>query len=150
MNPAIAAEVAAVGEIRFNHDRLKQAIAWIESNPAAFASLTARRFLKFWFPSLARLRYTIPTAILTILSFAGLAMLYRNHRQAALLFSSTLFVYPLIHYFLQFEARYRYPIFWATFLPAAYAVLKIVQMAARSGAQPRSRNEPERNELFQS
>jgi cbb3-type cytochrome oxidase subunit 3 len=126
-NAAIAAEVATVGEIQFNHDRLKQALAWIESNPRAFASLTGRRFIKFWFPSLYGLRYAIPTGILTIFSFAGIVMMYRNHRRAALLLSSTLFLYPLIHYVLQFEARYRYPIFWATFLTAAYAVIEVVR-----------------------
>lgn len=132
MNPDIAAEVATVGEVQFNRDMMKRAIAWIESNPAAFASLTARRFLKFWFPSLNGLRYSIPMGILTIFSFAGLAMMYRKHRQAALLLASTLFLYPLVHYILQFEARYRYPIFWATFLPAAYAVLEIIRMFRKS------------------
>lgn len=127
-NPAIAAEIAEEGEIRFNHDRLKDAIAWIEANPAAFSSLTARRFLKFWFPSLDGLRYSIPMGVLTFFSFAGLAMMFRKHRQAAMLFSSTLFLYPLVHYILQFEARYRYPIFWATFLPAAYAFVEVFRM----------------------
>lgn len=125
-NPEIAAEVATVGEVQFNHDMLRRAIIWIKSNPAAFASLTVRRILKFWFPSLYGLRYAIPMGILTVFSFAGLAMLYRNHRQAALLLGLTLFLYPLVHYILQFEARYRYPIFWATLLPAAYAVLEII------------------------
>jgi uncharacterized membrane protein len=126
-NPEIAAQVADEGEIRFNQDQLKNAKAWIISNPRAFAWLTARRILKFWFPSLNGLRYAIPTGILTILSFAGLALLFRNHRRAALLLASTLLIYPFIHYVVQFEARYRYPIFWATFLPAAYAVTEIVR-----------------------
>jgi hypothetical protein len=145
-NATIAAEVAAEGEIRFNHDRFRKAIAWIESNPTAFASLTIRRFLKFWFPSLYALRYAIPMGILTILSLAGLAMLYRNHRRAAFLFSSTLFLYPLIHYVLQFEARYRYPIFWATLLPAAYAVLDILRRLRRV-TQPHPGTIEEESEL---
>jgi hypothetical protein len=126
-NPAIAAQVADEGEIRFNHEMLQQAEDWIASNPRAFALLTWQRFLKFWFPYLNGLRYAIPTGLLTIFSLVGLALLCRNHRRAFLLFSSTLFLYPLIHYVVQFEARYRYPIFWATFLPAAYAVLEIIR-----------------------
>ena len=145
-NPAIAAQVAEEGEIRFNHDRLKDAIAWIESNPAAFASLTARRVLKFWFPSLNGWRYSIPTGILTIFSFAGLAMMYRKHRQAALLFSSALFLYPLVHYLMQFEARYRYPIFWATFLPAAFAVLELF-CKVRGAPQPQQQSTEESDQL---
>jgi hypothetical protein len=54
-------------------------------------------------------------------------MMIRNHRRAALMLSSTLLLYPLVHYVVQFEARYRYPIFWATFLPAAYAVIEAVR-----------------------
>lgn len=145
-NPAMAAEIAEEGEIRFNQDRLKQAKTWIASNPRTFASLTWRRFLKFWFPYLNGLCYAIPTGILTILSFAGLGLLYRNHRRAALLLSSTLFIYPLIHYVLQFEARYRYPIFWATFLPAAYALLEIVRWLGGTN-RPRANVAEQENEL---
>ena len=36
--------------------------------------------------------------------------------------ASVLLLYPLVHYVVQFDARYRYPIFWATILLAAYAV----------------------------
>lgn len=126
-NPALAAEVADEGEIRFNQDRLSEAKSWIASHPREFALLTLRRIAKFWFPGLNGPRYTIPTGILTILSFVGLALMYRNQRLAFNLLSSTLFLYPLIHYLIQFEARYRYPIFWATFLPAAYAVLEVVR-----------------------
>jgi hypothetical protein len=129
-NPDIGGEVIDKGEIRFNQERLHQALNWISSNPRAFASLTGRRFVKFWFPYLSSLRYAIPTGILTTLSFAGLAMLFRsnsqNKRRAAWMLASTLLLYPLVHYIVQFEARYRYPIFWATFLPAAYAMLEFL------------------------
>jgi hypothetical protein len=70
------------------------------------------------------LRYAIPSAVLTALSLLGLAIMYRRHRRAALILGSTLVLYPLIHYLVQFEARYRYPIYWVTFLPAAYAVVE--------------------------
>jgi hypothetical protein len=126
-NPHIAGEVIDKGEIQFNRDKLREALAWISSNPGAFASLTGRRFLKFWFPYLGSLRYAIPTGVLTTLSFAGLALLFRNNRRAAWLLASTLLLYPLVHYFVQFEARYRYPIFWATFLLAAYACLEFAR-----------------------
>jgi len=131
-NPGIAGEVIDKGEIRFNQERLHQALNWISWNPRAFASLTGRRFLKFWFPYLGSLRYAIPTGILTILSFAGLAILFGNNRRAAWMLASTLLLYPLVHYFVQFEARYRYPIFWATFLPAAYAALEFIYWVRRA------------------
>ena len=131
-NAAIAAEVIEKGEVQFNRDRLKQAMAWIHANPREFAWLTARRFIRFWFPYLNGFRYAIPTGILTILSFAGLVWMFQEHRRAALLFASTLLIYPFIHYLIQFEARYRYPIFWATLLPAAYALIQIVRLSHTS------------------
>jgi hypothetical protein len=132
-NQRIAGEVIDKGEIQFNHDELAQAKTWIVENPRAFARLTAQRFVRFWFPYLGGFRYAIPTGILTVLSFLGLFWMVREHRIAALLFTSTLFFYPLIHYVVQFEARYRYPIFWATLLPAAYAILKIFNRKTTAG-----------------
>jgi len=126
-NPNIAGEVMDIGEIQFNREKLHEALAWISANPRAFASLTARRIVRFWFPYLGSLRYAIPTGLLTSLSFIGLAAMFRNHRLAALMLSSTLLLYPLVHYVVQFEARYRYPIFWATFLPAGYAVVEALR-----------------------
>ena len=52
VNAAVAAEVLEKGEIRFNQERMHEAFAWISENPRAFASLTARRFMRFWFPYL--------------------------------------------------------------------------------------------------
>jgi hypothetical protein len=131
-NPDIAGDLMDKGEIQFNREKLHEALAWISANPRAFAWLTGRRIVKYWFPYLGSLRYAIPTGSLTILSFAGLAMMFRNHRRAALLLGSTLLLYPLVHYVVQFEARYRYPIFWATFLAAGYAVIEIARWLGKA------------------
>ncbi|HWX39063.1 MAG TPA: hypothetical protein VNY09_07460 [Candidatus Sulfotelmatobacter sp.] len=125
-NADLDVEVIEKGEVRFNQQALHRALSWIASNPRAFAALTARRFARFWFPYLGSFRYSIPMGFLTALSVLGLFWMYRENRTAALLFASTLLVYPLIHYIVQFEARYRYPIFWATLIPAAYAFAKII------------------------
>jgi len=145
-NPDLAGEVIDKGEIQFNREQLHQGLAWIWSNPRAFASLTGRRFLRFWFPYLGSLRYAIPTGILTILSFAGLAIMFRNNRRAAWMLASTLLLYPLVHYVVQFEARYRYPIFWATFLPAAYVISETARWLRRAPqpgvSAPKEQDEP--------
>jgi hypothetical protein len=127
-NPDIAGEIIDKREVQFNRDRLRQALDWIESNPRAFAWLTLQRFVRYWFPYLASYRYAIPTGIVSVLSLAGLSLMFRSQGRAFWMLSSTLLVYPLVHYVVQFEARYRYPIFWATFLPAAYAILEIVRL----------------------
>jgi hypothetical protein len=48
----------------------------------------------------------------------------REHRTAAYILGWTLLAYPLVHYVVQFEARYRYPILCATLLPAGYALVR--------------------------
>lgn len=126
-NPEIAGEIIDKGEVQFNRDRLRQALTWIEANPRSFAWLTTYRFVRYWFPYLGSYRYAIPTGIATALSLAGLALMFRNQRRAFWMLSSTLVVYPLVHYIVQFEARYRYPIFWVTFVPAAYAILEMIR-----------------------
>ena len=132
-NPFIAADVAREGEIRFNREMLRRALSWITSNPGKFGWLTERRILRYWFPYLGSFRYSIPMGILTVLSFVGLVLMYRGHRRATLLLASTLLIYPLVHYLVQFEARYRYPIFWATLLPAAYAIVQIIPWPRQAG-----------------
>jgi hypothetical protein len=146
-NPYIAAEVAEKGEVHFNQEMLRRALSWISSNPRAFASLTVRRFLRFWFPYLGSYRYSIPMGILTVLSFAGLFWMYRERRNAALFLASTLLVYPLVHYLVQFEARYRYPIFWATLLPAAYLIVRITTLFRKVRVAP-SNAEKKEQELL--
>ena len=127
-NPGVAGEIIDKGEVQFNRDRLNLALTWIESNPRAFAWLTAQRFIRYWFPYLGSYRYAIPMGIVTMFSWVGLAVMFRRQRQGFWLLGSTLLVYPLVHYIVQFEARYRYPIFWATFVPAAYAILEIARL----------------------
>lgn len=126
-NAALDVEVIQKGEVQFNRDLLQNALAWMAAHPRDFALLTARRFMRFWFPYLGGFRYAIPMGALTVLSVFGLAGMYRENRIAALLFASTLLVYPLIHYLVQFEARYRYPIFWATLIPGAWALTRTIR-----------------------
>jgi hypothetical protein len=127
-NADLDVEVVQKGEVPFNREMQHRALAWIASNPRAFAALTARRFARFWFPYLGSFRYAIPMGLLTVLSVLGLFWMYREHRNAALLFGATIAVYPVIHYVVQFEARYRYPIFWATLIPAAYALGRTIAL----------------------
>jgi hypothetical protein len=126
-NTDLDIEVVEKGEVQFNWEMLHRALSWIASNPRRFTVLTAQRFLRFWFPYLGSFRYSIPMGLVTLLSFGGLAWMFREQRFSASLLAATLLVYPLIHYVVQFEARYRYPIFWATLLPAAYAIVSVIR-----------------------
>lgn len=128
VSPAVAAEIVEKGEIRFNHDKMQQALAWISANPRAFVFLTARRFARFWFPYLGGYRYAAPCGVLTAVSLLGLGAMLRKRPLAAWYIGSVLALYPLINYVVQFEARYRYPILWATLLPAGYALQEIPRL----------------------
>ena len=71
-------------------------------------------------------------AALTILSFAGLYWMREQNPSATYLFAATMVIYPLVHYLIQFEARYRYPVFWVTLMPAAYAVIRLTRAPKQS------------------
>jgi hypothetical protein len=127
-------ELAAVGEYRFNQERMRQALSWIASHPKRFASLTVQRFALFWFPSkgLAQFRRLPPVVwCITLVSFAGLARLWRRNRVGAWLIGGALLVYPLMYYVIQFEPRYRDPIFWVTLLLAGYALTAVLPKSWR-------------------
>ena len=110
------------GEVKYNSERLSQALAWIGGNPARFATLTAQRFGLFWFPEVGPGTASYPIWALTLVGFVGLALSYRRNRFAALLFGSLLLTYPLIYYVVQHFLRYRYPVLWVSSLLASYAI----------------------------
>src|SRR5271165_4086231 len=48
-NTAEAIRVQQLGELQYNRERAREARTWIVSHPRRFLSLTARRFVYFWF-----------------------------------------------------------------------------------------------------
>ncbi|MGA2371872.1 MAG: hypothetical protein ACLPPV_08860 [Candidatus Korobacteraceae bacterium] len=123
-----ARRVASMGEPEYYQLRLREALNWINHNRARFVSLTSERFVAFWFPyATGNLRHlgrpsrdNWITIACTLLSIPGLILIWRIDRVAAGLLGLWLIFFPPIYYLVQFEARYRHPILWATFLPASY------------------------------
>jgi hypothetical protein len=126
-NAAIAANLAAAGEVRFNRVKLYEALHWMASNPRPFAALTLRRFRLFWFPDLDSLWQTSLVWAITLLSFVGLRLMFRNGLGASVI-ASTWLLFPLLYYISPFEPRYRYPILWTSLLPAGYALVEISRL----------------------
>jgi hypothetical protein len=127
LNARIARDLAQAGEYNYFQSRKKLAVAWIEANPSRFSLLTLKRIRLFWFPTPDPL--TRPEGVLrycpwlvTALSVFGLWLLYRDNRRAALLLGTALTLYPLVYYVVQFDVRYRYPIYWMSLLLAGIAV----------------------------
>lgn len=134
LNPAIAAELARVGEYRFDRQEFRQATNWIATHPRRFAWLTAERVALFWFPGkgASTLRhFSWPVWILTLLSIPGLLRMWRRNRPATRILAWPLLFYPLIYYVMEFEPRYRDPILWITLLFAASALLLVVPARLR-------------------
>jgi hypothetical protein len=111
----------------------KRAVEWMWQNPGQFFTLTLQRFWFFWFPSTVgdNLKdllsdgtgLTLFFGGTTLLSIPALFLLFKKYRAGAALCLLWLGFFPLIHYVVQFEDRYRTPILWLTFLLAAYALM---------------------------
>jgi hypothetical protein len=136
-NAAVAAELAAAGEVQFNRTKLHEALNWMSANRKTFLILTLKRLRLFWFPNLDDLWQTALVWAITLLSFAGVWLMIRMN-SGGYVISITWLVFPLLYYVSPFEARYRYPIFWTSLLPAGYALVRIWQSLRLLHPSPRS------------
>ena len=125
-----ARRVLDLGEVKYNAVRLHEALRWISSHPARFFKLSTMRFIAFWMPMEA---FTIHDAsgrrferviiyLMTLLSVPGLVILCRRDIKSAAVLISCLSAFPIVYYIVQFEAQYRDPIMWATFLLGAVPI----------------------------
>lgn len=130
-----ASKVRALGEYEYNQVKLQEALGWIKNNPGTFANLTKQRFLAFWFYSLDGKYFAnwhTSTRILIIwlvfpLSIGGLWLLLKRDQNSALICLAWLVLFPPIYYFVAFIPRYRYPILWASFMPASFFLTEVAQ-----------------------
>jgi hypothetical protein len=122
VNSAIAAQVAAVGEVQFYRAKMYQALDWIGSHRAAFLRLTAERLRLFWFPDANHLWEAILAWIVTLLSIPGLWVIAQKNPCAACVIGTAWLLFPLVYYMIPFEPRYRYPIYWTSLLASGCAL----------------------------
>ncbi len=141
VNRAEAEKVLALGEYRYNQDKLREALVWMTAHPARTAALIGQRVWYFWFPadfgweSYASQRKRFATVhFLTVLSFVGLALMWLRRMTTAGLLTVWMGAFPLIYYLVQFEVRYRSPLLWLVYLLAAFVVQVTVEKAR--GEQP--------------
>jgi hypothetical protein len=120
-----AERLAAMGELAFNEERKQEAVRWIKDNPGEFARLTFQRMLHFWFPSGRNRAHAAVLALLTLMAWAGLALLWRARNPGFAIVAAVWLTYPLTYYLIQWSSRYRLPIDWSLLLGAgvtAYAI----------------------------
>ena len=115
------AEWLRKGEVAFERDRKNQAIAWISSHPQRFLQLMAGRFLLFWFPHMIRTWQTILIRLEAAAGMIGFVLLWRTGHIAKWVFLSLWTSFPLVYYFVQAFARYRYPVDWSFVFLGAFA-----------------------------
>lgn len=126
-----AEAVRRLGELRYNHNRLHAAFVWVSAHPKAAGVLIAKRFWFFWFPSNEGLggyrrerARSLFLHIFTLTSVLGLYLSWKRRVLCLELLSVFLALFPVIYYLVEFDARYRYPILWITWILAASAILE--------------------------
>jgi hypothetical protein len=136
-NPAAALEIGQRGELAFNRERLRRALDWIGHHPREFLLLSAARVRNFWFPPLRHPLHRYALWSLNLLALAGLVLLVRGNRWAALVVASLLLTFPVPYYFVYNYLRYQHPIYWVLLLLAG-CLGSVVWSAARVRYSPRT------------
>jgi hypothetical protein len=128
-----ALRVQQLGEVEYNQVKLQEAVKWIVDNPGAFLVLTAQRFAAFWFPPRSENKSNgiiwrpFMVQLFTLLTLPALFSMWRNSRSSVYVVLLWLIFFPPIYYLVQFMDRYRYPIFWVTFLSGSYFIAELVR-----------------------
>jgi len=131
-----ALQVRRLGEVQYNRWKLAEAEMWVRTHPGEFLSLTARRFLAWWFPPFPNVARRVVSLSFSILALSGLVLLFRVQRLAAVLFALVWLSYPLVYYIVQWSSRYRYSMEWQLIVCVAVTLETLFQLTS-SFAQKR-------------
>lgn len=127
-NPDELAQLIRLGEAKYDSQRARDTIRWVQGHPASFVHLTASRVAAFWFPQRAAPAYTVLTIwFATALSVPGLLLLFRHDSVVTGFLMSVTALYPLLYYLVAADVRYRYPILWVSLLGAGYLVTRLTK-----------------------
>jgi hypothetical protein len=123
LNRGEAEQIRRVGEAAYNRALLHQTIDWIRANPRQFMALTLGRIMYFWVtPYWTQVWKNFFLTPWTILAACGLWMMVRRQRELGLLLLALWIGFPMVHYLIQADTRYRYPIDWTFTLLAVFAL----------------------------
>jgi hypothetical protein len=110
------------GEPKYNHQKTRQALAFIKSNPRAFLRNTTSRFEDIWAathdsrvdPWIVRLHLSRAdvrfSLLFSLVSFAGMILALRANWQNAIPLAICLLIFPIPYYVATSSLRYRHPI----------------------------------------
>ena len=126
-----------LGEVEYDRKRTADTLAWIRSHPDRFQRLTIARVVEFWFPDGLTETFTLSGFWLgTILCLPGLIVMTRRREPVTGFVLFVSLVYPLMYYIVVSCDRYRYPILWASHLPAGYCVAALIDWIGRVRTTP--------------
>jgi len=115
-----AERMRAMGEVAYNKSRMREALAWIESHPSGFLTLTAQRAGYLLVPYSRRSYQRAIATVLTIGLLVGLVALWRaGERVTVAAVVGALAGYQVIYLFVQHDVRYVYSMLWLESLVAA-------------------------------
>ena len=135
-----ARKIQEMGEVAYMRESGRQALDWIEANPADFARLTAQRVRIFWLGPTDDPVMAIAFLALAALAAVGAVLALRRLRAAgSAVLLIPLLTYPLIYYVVPWQHRYRFPIEWILFLLAGAALWSL---GGRGDARSDARSDP--------
>jgi hypothetical protein len=124
-----------LGELAYDRKRTADTFAWIRSHPSRFRQLTVSRVMEFWFPDgLDETLYAFWLS--TVLFIPGLIVMARRREPVTAFVLFISLVYPLMYYIVVSCDRYRYPILWASQLPAGYCAVILMERIRSLGTRP--------------
>ena len=98
------------GELSYVEQRATDAVKYISKDPTRFLRQTFYRFRYWWFAEGESAPIFSLYRLFSLASVLGLALSLRNFRQPErLTIVASLLVYPLVYYFTNVFAPYRYP-----------------------------------------
>jgi 4-amino-4-deoxy-L-arabinose transferase-like glycosyltransferase len=106
-----------MGELAYIAERKRQALEFIQEDPARFVRLSLKRFIYYWagsprpsqIPQLSEAKNSLFLAS-SVLMFWGLGRALRKRRPGAWLFVWLILTYPAVYYVVFPHPRYRHPI----------------------------------------
>ena len=126
-----------LGEVEYDRQKTADTLAWIRTHPSRFRQLTLARVGDFWFPEGLTKTFSLSGFWLgTIFGLPGLIMMARRREPVTKFVLFVSLVYPLMYYLVISCDRYRYPILWASHLPAGYCIAALIDRIGRLRATP--------------
>jgi hypothetical protein len=122
---ASAALVRDLGEVEYNHQLQRAAVAWIKANPGAFLALVAERSGYMVLPYSPRWYQRLIAGAVSLMAIAGAVLLWCSRYKLGIrCLVAGIFGYLLVYLVVEHDIRYMYPaLFLESLLAGSCAVV---------------------------